>query len=128
MSGDDVRAPQTDQMNFAANLTGVANRFPHPMFFPVGCVLVVGDYVEPVLDPECVCDGPRCCLRAQCACHWETFFQKAYDVIQHAAHYTAKHKVRALRVVCEQNPQVVLGELRRNAKGNVTWKDSYTVS
>lgn len=98
------------------------------MFFPLGCVLLVGDDVRPVLDPECVCDGPKCCLRAECACSWESFFCKALDAVRSSKHYTAKDKLRVLSVVSEENPQVILGQFHRDVKGRITWTDWYTVS
>lgn len=103
------------------------DRPPHRMFFPLGCVLLVGDEVRPVLDPECVCDGPKCCLRARCGCFWEPFFCKALDAITRGKHFTARDKLRILRVVSEANPHVVLGQFERDVKGRIHWHDWYTV-
>lgn len=99
---------------------------PHPLFFPVGCVMVFGENIWPVLDPECTCDPHRCCLRAQCACFWESFIAKASDAISDNKHYTNTHKMRILRIVSEENPQVVLGQFERDVRGRVRWKDCFT--
>ena len=103
------------------------DRPPNSMFFPVGCVMMVGGDVWPVLDPECVCKPQRCCLRAHCACFWEGFFVKALDAIRQGKHFTARHKLRVLRVVSEENPQVVLGQFERDVKGRIQWHDWYTL-
>lgn len=99
---------------------------PNAMFFPVGAVLLVGDSVLPVLDPECVCDGPKCTLRADCPAAWSIFIEKARGALA-AAWFTAEHRQRTLRLVCENHPQVVVGQCLRDVKGKLQWQDWCTM-
>ena len=96
---------------------------PLSMFFPVGAVLAYanGD-VRPVLDPECRHEACRCCLRAEQAQQWNLFCKKAHAVVAEAPP-SLRGDMPTLRVVSEQNAQVVLVTMRRDRFGAKTVTD-----
>ena len=100
---------------------------PDALFFPVGAVLIAGDDVFPVLDPECVCKGAKCTLRADCPNAWRVFVQKAHDALKDSIAVTAAHKRRTLRMVCEHHPQVVVGQCVCDTRGATQWQDWCTM-
>lgn len=99
---------------------------PHKLFFPLGAVLRVGEEVRPVLDPECRCQGPKCCLRAETPLCWKSFITKARQAVTHDPSYTAKDRFRTLQVVTEMDC-VCLGQFLRDNKGKVLWQDLHTM-
>jgi len=96
---------------------------PLRCLFPVGCVLKYKNRFCPVLDPDCRCLETRS-LRVHAPHAWGLFFQKATRVLQDAK-TTAQGGIPSLLVINEAN-LVMVAEGKRDAFGQITWKDCHT--
>ena len=96
---------------------------PLRCFFPIGCVLKYKNQFRPVLDPACRCLR-ACNLRVHAPRDWGLFFRKATQVLQDAK-TTAQGGTPSLLIVKEAGV-VVVAEGKKDAFGQIAWKDCHT--
>ena len=96
---------------------------PLSCLFPIGCVLKYKDHFRPVLDPDCRC-LQTCNLRVHAPGGWGLFSQKATQVLQDAK-TTVQGGTPSLLVLNEAG-LVVVAEGKKDAFGQITWKDCHT--
>ena len=115
------------RLNTLARAREEANAPPCPpaCLFPVGCVLLQGTRVLPVLDPECVC-AFTCNLRAIDPAQWSAFLDKANCVLAECNRSSSVHKPVSLLVVSEAD-LIELAEGKRDAHGRVEWRDMHSL-